>query len=446
MSAALALRVAVVLGIAIAIGLRLQSVFAGFPSGDGGLFWVMANELRANSYVPPDVTSYNTGDIPWVYPPLGLYLVAALGGGLEWFRILPALFAIATLPAVWLLARALIGARGAFIAVLAYGLASPAYLGLIAGGGVTRAPGLVLAVLTLWAVVRRNPVAAGVLAGLTLLTHPIAAAYVVVGSAVLWATRGADRRMLWSPLIALAIGAIWFVPMIVRHGVDPFLAGLGSRDIDIIDNAILLLAETINPPNFAFMLGFVGAGVAGLRRRWDLLAWLVVSAFGAAVVDRWVAIPLAVLAGFVIDAALAQPARLRSVATVAVAVITAVTGVVLADGPETVTVEEREVMRWAATETPEDSIFAVVGYPTGRGMVEWFPALSRRENVTTWQGSEWVRDALARRPFTTEVAQCERVECLPNADFYVLRPGCCERAAGAMTRVGPGVYERGALE
>lgn len=48
---------------------------------------------------------YNAGDIPWVYPPLGIYLAPLLGGGQEWFRILPALFAAATLPAVWLLAR-----------------------------------------------------------------------------------------------------------------------------------------------------------------------------------------------------------------------------------------------------------------------------------------------------------------------------------------------------
>ena len=47
------------------------------------------------------------------------------------------MFAVATLPAFWLLARALIGDRGALVAVVAYGLASPAYLGLIAGGGVS---------------------------------------------------------------------------------------------------------------------------------------------------------------------------------------------------------------------------------------------------------------------------------------------------------------------
>jgi len=427
---------------AVAVWLRLGSAFADFPSGDGGLFWVMANDLRDNSLVPPTFTTYNTGDIPWVYPPLGLYLVAALGGGLEWFRILPAVFAIATLPAVWLLARALISERGALVAVVAYGLASPAYLGLIAGGGVTRAPGLLLAVLTLWAVARRYPRAAGVLAGLTLLTHPIAAAYVLVGSAALWATRGADRRMLWSPIIALAIGAAWFVPMILRHGFDPLLAGLGSRDVDILDNAILLVAETINPPNLAFVLGFVGAAIAVQRRRWDLVAWLVVSAFGAAVVDRWVAIPLAVLAGLAVDAALVEPARLRSVATVAVAAITAVTGVLLSDGPQTVTAQQRETMAWAATDTPEDATFAVIGYPTDRGMVEWFPAIARRENMTTWQGSEWVPGGGDRRPTASVAAGCGELSCLPDADYYVLRPDCCPEVANGLRLLRRGVYVR----
>ena len=46
-------------------------------------------------------------------PARRLYLTALLGGGLEWFRIMPAVFAIATLPALWLLARALTNDRAA---------------------------------------------------------------------------------------------------------------------------------------------------------------------------------------------------------------------------------------------------------------------------------------------------------------------------------------------
>src|SRR6187551_2233117 len=124
------LLVIVLAGLALAAWLRLAPIFADFAFGDGGLFWVMANDLRNNGFLPPDVTTYNTGDIPWVYPPIGIYLVALLGGGLDLFRILPAAWAIATLPAFWLLARALIGERGALVALVAYGLAAPAYAGL----------------------------------------------------------------------------------------------------------------------------------------------------------------------------------------------------------------------------------------------------------------------------------------------------------------------------
>jgi hypothetical protein len=425
----------------VAVWLRLAPIFADFAFGDGGLFWVMANDLRENGFLPPMTTSYNTGDIPWVYPPMGIYLAALLGGGLELFRILPALFAVATLPAVWLLARALIGGRGALVAVIAYGLSESAYVGLIAGGGVTRGPGLLLAVLTMWAVVRGHVVRAGVLGGLTLLAHPIAAVYAVLASTVLWGTRGAQPRMLVAPLIAIAIGGLWFVPMILRHGAGPFLTGLGSREFDLIENLVTLLAGALNPPNLAFTGGAVGIVVAAYRRRWDLLGWLAVTALGVAVLDRWAVIPAAVLAGLAVDTALQRPAQMRSAALLAVAVAVTVTGVVLAPALESLTAEERGAMAWAESESPPDATFAVIGYAADRGMVEWFPALSRRENVTTWQGSEWVPEGYRRRE-ATEAAACLSLQCLPNADYYVLRPGCCEEIAAELSSVRPGIFER----
>ena len=247
--------------------------------------------------------------------------------------------------------------------------------------------------------------------------------------------------MLVAPLIALAIGGLWFVPMILRHGVEPLLTGLGSRESDPVENLVTLLAGALNPPNLAFTIGAVGIVVAAYRRRWDLLAWLAVSALGVAVVDRWVVIPLAVLAGLAVDAALTRPSQLRSGALLAVAVIVAITGVVLARPAEMLTSEERAVMAWAASETPSDATFAVIGYPADRGMVDWFPALSQRENVTTWQGSEWVPSGY-RRNEATEASRCRTLECLPEADYYVLRPGCCPDIAAELRSVRPSVFER----
>jgi hypothetical protein len=431
----------VAVGIGLALLLRARPLFLDFPLGDGGLFWVMANDLIGNGFVPPVVTTYNGGQIPWMYPPLGLYLAALLGGGLEWFRILPVAYAIATLPAVWLLARALTTDRAAIVAVIAYGLSAPAYFGLVAGGGVTRAPGVVLALLTMWAVVRSRPVSAGVLGGLVILTHPTAAVYGGLASAVLWATRGAPARMLIAPVIAVGIGALWFAPMIVLHGIDSLSASLGSRGTDLADNAVVLLAAILNPPNLAFTIGAVGVVVALVQRRWDLIGLLVVSLLGASVVDRWAVIPFAILAGLGLDLAITELPRMRSVAALAVAGVVAVTGVLFAGGLQPLTRNERTVMKWARTDTLPEAIFAVIGYPADLGMVEWFPAISGRRNVTAWQGTEWVAGGFQRAE-ATAASDCRKVDCLPDADYYVLRPECCPDLVERLEQVRERVYTR----
>lgn len=425
----------------ISVALRTAPLLADFPLGDGGLFWVMANDLRDNGFLPPSFTTYNGGDIPWMYPPLGLYLTALLGGGLEWLRLLPFLFTVATLPALWLLARALTTERAAIAAVVAYGLTAQAYFGLVAGGGVTRAPGLVLALLTMWAVVRGHPVRAGVLGGLVILTHPTAAAYGGLGSAVLWAARGASARMLIAPVIAVGIGALWFAPMVATHGIGSLTASLGSRGTDLSDNAVVLLAAILNPPNPAFTIGAIGVLVAFARRRWELVGLLVVSLLGSSVVDRWAVIPFAILAGMAVDGAIGALPRRRAVALLAVAGFVAMTGTLRSNGLQPLTAEERAVMDWARVETAPDATFAVIGYPADLGMVEWFPAISGRRNVTAWQGTEWVADGFRRRE-ATAAATCRSIACLPDADYYVLRPDCCPDIVARVDAVRPSVYQQ----
>lgn len=421
---------------------RLAPLLADFPFGDGGLFWVMAADLRNNGFAPPMFTSFNFGDIPWMYPPIGLYLLAVLGDGLEWLRILPVLWALATLPAVWLLARALVGDRAAWIATTAYGLTVPAYFGLLAGGGVTRGPGVVLAVLAMWAVARGHARRAGVFGGLVIMAHPIAAFYGGLACLALWATRGAPRRMLLAPVVALVMGAAWFGPMIARHGADALLQSGSSRPLDLVENLVTVAGATLNPPNLAFVVGLVGVVVAARQRRWDLLAWLGVTMLGGAVLDRWVVIPLAVLAGLAVDAALAQPTRLRSVALLGVATAVSLTGVLLAGSPGPPGAQEREIMAWASAETETDATFAIIGYSFDGGVVDWFPAISDRRSVTTWQGTEWIGGGY-RGAEAKAWMECRSLSCLPNADYYVLRPDCCPELAVELREVRPGVYVRG---
>jgi hypothetical protein len=106
-------------------------------------------------------------------------------------------------------------------------------------------------------------------------------------------------------------------------------------------------------------------GIAARRRRWDLLLLLASTLVGGAVIDRWAVIPLAVMAGLAVDAALEHPARRRSFALLVIAGVVAITGVAFSDRPTPISVAEREVMTWAAASTGVDATFAQVGLVPG---------------------------------------------------------------------------------
>jgi hypothetical protein len=150
---------------------------------------------------------------------------------------------------------------------------------------------------------------------------------------------------------------------------------------------------------------------------------------------------MAVFAGFALDDALARWPRLSAVALVAIAAVTVGTGILLAPPNETLTADDRELMAWASAETPADATFAVIGYPPDRGFVDWFPALSGRLNLTTWQGSEWVPRG-SRRVLATGIAECRASRCLPQSDYYVLSPDCCPYLTQRMRLVHGGIFVR----
>ena len=133
---------------------------ADFPVNDGGLFVAMTRAIEDAGWSLPLTISWNGSELPFAYPPLGFYLSGGLSSlfGLELtdvFRWLPLVASALVVPAVFLLARELLRSdAGALVAALAYALAPVSYVWLVQGGGVTRAPGMLLAVLTIWQVVR----------------------------------------------------------------------------------------------------------------------------------------------------------------------------------------------------------------------------------------------------------------------------------------------------
>ena len=221
---------------------RLSYVFsADFPLNDGGLFYTMTQDLVRSGYALPQYTNYNGLRIPFAYPPLPFYVAAILTGLgkmplLQVLRFVPALWSILTIPAFYWLSRTVLKSRfQAGVAVLAFALIPRSFLWLIMGGGLTRAPGILFAILMLREAYllyarhdRQRVWTTALFGGLTVLSHPAGAWFAAFSAALLFLLYGRDREgVVHSLLVALGVlgvSAPWWGTILTRYGASPLFA------------------------------------------------------------------------------------------------------------------------------------------------------------------------------------------------------------------------------
>jgi hypothetical protein len=425
----------VLLATELGLLVRLVHVLgADFPLNDGGMFTVMVEDIRRHGYALPSTTSYNDAGIPFAYPPLAFYL-AALCTDItgqpvtDVLRVLPLVFSTLTIPAFALLASVLMGERrAAAYAAIVFALVPRAFNWEIVGGGLTRAPGLLFALLALhqgamlflaggqrWRVV---PVIA--FTALALLCHPEMGVFAGIGLVLFALWRERSRRHV-TQLAAIAMGvglcaAPWWLTVIVRHGLDPLLALTTAGGGPWLGLVRLGLLDVTDAPfgNLVAVLGVLGALVCIAERRLLLPAWLVILfILDPRKAPTLAAAPLSMLAaGFVVEELLprlrGRMERTRRVLPSIVLgyglcwlLLSALGAGLHERSPlHALLPEERDAMRWVAANTPAESRFLVI---SGRNAwldapSEWFPALAQRPSVATVQGFEWMgRDAYTRR-------------------------------------------------
>jgi len=415
-------------GVALA-GLVVRAIpvaLADFPVNDGGLFVAMTRAIEDAGWGLPQTVGWNGSQLPFAYPPLGFYLsggISSLFGQslTDVFRWLPLVASALVVPAVFLLGRELLRSElGALVAALAYALTPVSYVWLVQGGGVTRSPGMLLAVLTLWQVVRlvgaprrRTAIMVGVLAGLTVLLHPGAAIFAAVSSVLIWLfegrTRASFRGAALSLAIALLIAAPWLVITIGRSGLDTFFDapsnGPGSTALLAILAGRVTGTATVDPLAIA---GLVVAIVWIVRRRFLLPVWFVAATL---VSYQYGMVPFGLLIGSaaVALAGQARPAA-ATVGRVAPAIALGVLGVafVFEAGASVLAVRDpgaplhaltagsREAMAWVDVNLEANAEVAVITDTewSGDPDSEWFPLLTSRRSVATVQGSEWLGEAV----------------------------------------------------
>lgn len=458
--------------LALALAVRLPRILAtDFPINDGGIFFVMAGELSDAHLALPAETTYNNAHIPFAYPPLGLYLAAALHLAtgcpiLTLERILPLLANLLTAVAFFFLARRLFpSASTAGLAALLFVTLPRSYEWLIAGGGLTRSFGflfLCLAVFfghrTLVGRHRGSVVPAGMCLAFAILSHPemglLAAAWLLVLTAVAGLNRWTMARAVETAAVGALLVAPWLATVLARHGLSPFLGAAGNSGFWLRGSlARLLSPQATGEIGFPIVacLALLGTVVSVARREFLLPGWLL----AAFVLTPRAALtpataPLALLAALALAgvvapglaSALAHPRAaahaehrgspgrpavgegLRNLAYGAVIMVLVGYTLVVSNLARTdegwgtmhsVPRPEREAMAWVAAHTPATSRFVVASSATwwpADPVDEWFPALTSRASVVAPNGAEWLQRGEFKRleDAYTSLKRCSAVD------------------------------------
>ena len=438
----------VALALLLAVAVRTPYFLqADFPFNDGGLFYVMVEDVRANGLCVPAFTSFNGGGIPFCYPPLGMLLAAVLasvGVSVLWsLRFLPLLANLATVAAFCGLSREVLGRGSASrLAALLFPLLPFSYQWVLMGAGLTRSRGFLTSPAAAWAAhrafvsgSRRAALATAVTVAGALLSHPEAGVFTAVTVAAMWLVLDRSGRGLVRlaaiGAAAAALASPWWATALARHGAGPFLGAASTSEWSLESvEAVAIFAITAEP--FLSLLGVlavIGFFADAARGRALLPIWAALTLFAVPRSGHTpVTLPVALAAGLalagVVLPGLAHPAsgapagggggehgraasRVRLVRVAAVVWVFAYAlmsnWLLFATGRHdlvALSADERQALSWIAASTPAASAFAVLT-PSHEWAVdatsEWFPALAVRRSVLTVQGSEWLPATEHRR-------------------------------------------------
>jgi len=402
-----------------------------FPLVDGGMFYNMIIDLQANHYKLPIFTTYNLLHIPYAYPPLAFYITGFINSLthlplLELIRWQPLLVNLLVLPVVFLFARQILrSSPAAGLVTFLYTMIPNTYWWQITGGGLTRSLGCLFGFLTVYCALRMFQEKRAVwlvgtlLAGtLVVLSHLEWALQAALGTALIGLIWGRDRVGLRNTvLVVLGIATLtapWWLTVILHHGASIFLYASQSTDSRLLFwTPFLNLSFTAEYVAFLSVFSIIGIFIALARRAYFLPVWIIL----ILLVDPRGGIPFTLLpfsilaAGVITDLLAPYFLKVRGrdneewwralELPVGKAFFGFLVIFCLANAYNTsntisyhvLSAKERQALAWVAAKTQPGTNFLVLSgetNPIHSALLEWFPALSGRHNLTTVQGSEWL--------------------------------------------------------
>lgn len=408
---------------------------SNFPLNDGGLFLTMIHDLQRNHFLIPPFATYNQGNIPFVYPPLALYLAGLIDKftpltAIDILRFLPLIFNILTGVAVYYLAAVLkLPKTGAAFATGAFLLLPDSSSWLIMGGGLTRSPGLFFTVLTLIFVYRlyesggsRNFILASISAAGVCLTHLEMAWLALFSCLLLFLFYGRTwvklRTSLALALVVLGVTSPWWLFILRSHGIDPFINAIQGIRFDfpmgsgILDLVTFPSHETLFP--LLGSLTLIGTLICIRERSYFLPLWVLAifilqprGDLTKATIPFSILIALGITQGLQSFLSSKTKKELTQPRFLWPLLLSFGILFVLASGWMTnykslnsITMDDLQAMHWANANSSIDSRFLVIpqrGWSLD-SVSEWFPAYAQRVSIETVQGYEFdPNDEFARR-------------------------------------------------
>ena len=417
------------------------------PVGYAGMFASFGQQLVDENFRLP---VYALGDVPYVYPPLGFYIMAVFLklGVSDWLylRFMPAIFSLAALLVFFLIYDQLNKSKiAAAVALLL--LASSPYLveSNVWAAGIVRGLAFAFFALAFYAFLKLKPnsdwklyALTGFFSGLAILSHPGYAFFLALWMGI-WFLFHFDlwRKIPILLLFVLATISPWLIAVLSNHSFDVFIHALGSH-------GTLGLFSVIQDP--ARLVDLIYLGVSKLFQI-PLLGWLAVAGFAYHIYRRRFELPtlfvatllfnlesrrFIVILGILMAVGLLQDFQQnfssKKYANVAASLaLFFIVGVIYVSGLQRISIMKpsltRPYLEMAETlrqnSSPEENYFIYADYQEA----EWFPYFSGRTPVFAHWAHEWQGNLGEQADLLYENFACGQSADLDCIEDIMLRAG-----------------------
>jgi 4-amino-4-deoxy-L-arabinose transferase and related glycosyltransferases of PMT family len=234
------------------------------PTNPGGFYLESARQLAQNRFLIPEyVQGFGKNGIPFVYPPLTFYVLAAmgyiLGGILKVALYLPGFLLLIQAILMYFFMKQWTGSKQASLwAAMVLLLVPQIFYRTIFADGITTGFSSIFVLASWILAIRpvdksntyRKSIVGGIFVGLSILSHPALGLFCSVSFAIWYIYRNgwnitAIKGLFSSGITAFLVILPWLLAVISMHGTAPLLAGLHASPVNSGSDIIGTIKSTL---------------------------------------------------------------------------------------------------------------------------------------------------------------------------------------------------------